>query len=67
MNAHRVKAILADEDFVQIVRKVKDDLTREVMAKKTADERRSDALAEYHAVDSLISKMRSIAHDAKSE
>ena len=67
MNAARIKQILADEDFVQMVARVRDGLTKEVMSKKTADERRSEALAEYHALDSLMAKMRSGAHDAKPE
>lgn len=67
MNPHRIKAILADEDFVGMVSKVRADLTKEVMSKRTGDERRSEALAEYHALDSLLAKLRSTAHDAKQE
>ena len=67
MNADRIKAILADEDFLAIVGQTRQMLTKRVMAKSTDDDLRAIALAEYHAIDSLLNQMRSEAQNSKDK
>lgn len=65
MKSHRIKSLLSDEDFLGVVQSTKDTLTKKVMAKATSDEERPKLLAEYHALDTLLNRMRSEAQDAK--
>lgn len=65
MNPQRVQQILKDEDFTAIVTRTKERLTAKVMAKATGDFDRTRALAEFHALDSLIAQMRSEAQNTK--
>lgn len=67
MNAHRIKAILADPDFVEVVDQVRVHLTKTVMAEATTQEDRDKALAEHHALNRLIGTMRSEAQNAKED
>lgn len=65
MNADRIKALLADQDFSELVDRMKADLTKRVMARRTSDEDRASALAQFHALDTLLSQMRSEAQNTK--
>lgn len=65
--SHRIRAILADDDFLSMVALMRDRLTKKVMAQATSDEDRQLALAEYHALDSLMAIMRSEASNAKDK
>lgn len=65
MNADRIKAILADTDFLAVVEKTRQSLTKKVMAKGTSDEDRQEALSTYHCLDILIAQIRSEAQNSK--
>lgn len=65
MNADRIKAILADTDFLAVVEKTRQSLTKKVMAKGADEETRADALSTYHSLDILIAQMRSEAQNSK--
>lgn len=57
----RIVEILADADFAQVIEHVRSDLTKTVMAFATPDEDRSRALAEHHALDRVLTKLRKTA------
>ena len=67
MNADRIASILKDEDFTALVDQTKASLTRKVMAKATDEDARAEALAQFHALDTLIAKMRSEAQNSKDK
>lgn len=67
MKANRIKAILNDTDFLGVVQQTRDTLTKKVMAKATSEDERLELLAEYHALDTLMNRMRSEAHNAREE
>ncbi len=63
--SHRIRSLLGDEDFLSVVSEVKATLTKKVMNAKTLDDERAQYLAEFHAMDKLVNRMRAIAQDAK--
>jgi len=65
--SERIKSLLSDSDFLDVVADTRAALTKKVMSKGTAEEDRLEALAEYHALDTLLGKMRSHAQNAKDE
>lgn len=67
MSARRVAAILADEDFVGLVARVKAQLTQKVMAATTSPEDRIEALAEYRGIERIVAAMRSDAYTVSVE
>lgn len=58
---------MSDQDFVWLVDKVRQDLTKKVMARSTSDPERTQALAEYHALDTVIKKMANEARNAEAD
>jgi len=62
--SERIAAILADEDFGGLISQIKGQLTQRVMAPATLEEDRQKALAEYHALERVLSAMRSHKFDA---
>lgn len=65
--ASRIAAILADQDFCDTVTRAKAELTQKVMARATSGEDRADAMAEYHALDRLMARLRAVASDMDKE
>lgn len=65
MNGDRIASILKDEDFKELVSRMKADLTGRVMAKATDDEARATALAQFHALDTLVARMGTEAQNSK--
>lgn len=65
--SQRIKSILNDDDFKGVVDDIRASLTKKVMHKGTAEEERPKLLAEFHALETLMSKMRSIAQDAENK
>lgn len=63
----RIKSLLGDDDFLSVVSETRDALTKKVMRKATSDEERLQALAEYHALDTLMARMRNHAQNAKDD
>ena len=59
----RIAAILADEDFAAVVSEMEQRLTRKVMATATLQEDRDFALAQFHALQSLMATMRAEAQE----
>ena len=65
--AEKISAILADEDFQAVVADARDQFTRKVMARHTSAEDRADALAQAHALESLMGHLSAAAHKQKDE
>jgi hypothetical protein len=61
INAERISAILADADFVRLVESIERDSTRTVMSLNATPDARDRALAEHHALQRLLAKMRAAA------
>lgn len=59
--AERISAILADTDFRETVTGLEAQLTRKVMGKATPPEDRAEALNLFHALQMLLSTLRSVA------
>ena len=66
MKSHRIKSLVSDEDFLGLVADIRVYLTKKVMAQATSPEERQELLAEYHALDRLMNRMRSEAHNAEN-
>lgn len=64
---HRIKSLLGDDDFLSVVQETRDALTKKVMRKGTSEQERLDALAEYHALDNLMARLRNHAQNAKDD
>lgn len=67
MNSERIAAILADTSFLAIVDRMKDVATKKAMARKTSNEDRADAIAEFHVLTTLVAQMRSEAANVKED
>lgn len=63
--SNRIKSLLSDEDFLSVIADERQALTKKVMSKSTSPEDALHARTECHALDSLISRMRSEAQNAK--
>lgn len=67
MNSENIARILRDDDFKALADRMRDQLTRKVMAHGTVQEERDEALHQYWALDTLISKMRTEAQKAEEK
>jgi hypothetical protein len=61
--AARVTAILADTDFRETVTALEGQLTRKVMGRSTPEGDRIEALHQYHALQTVLSALRSVASE----
>ena len=62
-----IKRILEDQSFVSLTTDMADRLTRKVMATGTAEEDRTEALTEHHALQRLLAAMRTQAQQAEKD
>jgi hypothetical protein len=62
-SAERVRAILGDESFNEVVAAYKASLVRKVMAASTSPEERETALAHHWAVDGVLAALRAAAQE----
>lgn len=67
MNKKRLAALAADADFLALISDMEIRATKKVMALATSDEDRTNALAEYHALQRIKAQLQSVAHDVRLE
>lgn len=67
VNPHRIKAILADEDFQAFVGTAREALTKRVMHHATDEQSRARYLAEFHGLNRFIMSMEAAAQQAEEQ
>lgn len=67
INPHRIKAILADQDFVAFVDMARATLTEKVMHHATGEDSRTAYLAEFHGLNRFIASMQATAQEAEDQ
>ena len=61
----RLRQMMDDEEFTSLVDSVRKDLVGTVMDCSTTDEDRAGALAEHHALERVMKKLKSKINKAK--